>query len=113
MAVTTGHRLTDLRYSAAALAATTGRPIPQRVTRRFAMYNSDRAWYGPEIDERCGQLERQARSRARVDLIAAVRSANTLLRVRAFQAAGTGPEDHLLDEIEDPLPYRPRGSAVW
>jgi hypothetical protein len=113
MAATTGHSLTDLRYSAAVLAATTGRPIPQRVTRRFAIYRYGRAWYAPEVDERCGQLERQARSRARVDLLAAVRTANTLLRLGAMDAADTGSEDHLLDEIEDPLPYRPRGSAVW
>jgi hypothetical protein len=65
------------------------------------------------IDERCRQMERQARSRARVDLLAAARAANTLLRRAAVREADAGPDDHCLDEIEGPLPYWPRGSAAW
>ena len=48
--------------------------------------------------------ERRARSRARVDLLAAARTANTLLRLHT---ADTGSEDYRLDEVQDPLPYRP------
>jgi hypothetical protein len=65
------------------------------------------------IDERCRQEERQARSEARGGLLAAARTANTLLRVAALHETDAGSEDHHLDEIEGPLPYRPRGSAAW
>jgi hypothetical protein len=110
-AARTGHRLTDLRYSAAVLASAAARPVPRQVIRRFAIYDYDRAYDRPGISEHRQQLERQARAQARADLHAAARTANSLLRLPAPHQANPGADDPRLDGIQDPPPYRPRGAA--
>ena len=103
-----GHVVVDLRYSAAVMASGDGRPVPRQLTHGFVIYNFDRAYGAPDIGERSRILERRARAQVRTDLRTAIRTANTLLRVAA---ADEGISDH--ESIEDPAPYRPRGSAAW
>lgn len=107
----TWHALTTLRYSAAALARTDGRPQPAQLTHTFVCYSYVSFYHASEVGSYRRIHERRARAASRRDLGAARRLANTLLHDAADDCDCLGRCVCVFDELPEVEPFRPRGSA--
>jgi hypothetical protein len=89
----------SLRYSAAELGRTDGRPRPELVTRSFASYRYVRAFAQAAVSDYAALLEGAERARVRTASRTALRAANSRSRAE-FD-----------DDEFDVGGFRPRGSA--